>query len=73
MKAPGRRFDIRTPGGKVSGYWDHATQTVATRRGGAWITGPAETMDQARDWLRALVMAPRTVPTQPSSPVELPF
>lgn len=55
MKGTGRRFDIRTSGHKVSGWWDEATQTVATYRGGVWITGPAETMDQARDWLRTLV------------------
>lgn len=68
-KAPGRRFDIRTQAGKVSGYWDHATQTVATYRGGVWVTAPAESMDQARDWLRALV----SPPTPPSRPFELPF
>lgn len=70
MKLPGQRIDLRTAVGRVSGYWDQDARTVSTYRGGQVLSRPAETLDQARDALRAMAEG---TPTQPSSPVELPF
>lgn len=51
MERPdGQRLQVRTPQGKVTGYWDG--QTLRTWRHGAWAEYPAETQDQARDQLR---------------------
>jgi hypothetical protein len=50
MKAAGRRMQVRTPSGKVTGYWDGAT--LRTWLAGAWHAMPASTLGEARDALR---------------------